>query len=1169
MANQQAQQSGRQAGQNYARGFDRAANESSTFGRVAATTAAKATLVGAAAAAAAPGLLQLTAALVPATGAAIALPAALLSIKAVTGTVKLAALGVGEAIQEGFTGSAEKAAEALKALPPEARIFAKSVIGLKGDLEGLRTVVSDRMFAPINESFEPLVNRYLPLAQTQLPRISQAVGATAGQFAIAATKGQLFGGVNAVLENTSLAIALANENVFGLTDALGNVLKVGAPVVAELGRGFGETSGKVAEFINEAAKTGQLAQWMRDGINTIKTLGSIAGNVFGIVNSLMRAATASGGNLLITLRDITGQIDDFLKSGQGLEGLNATFKVMGDIGQGLRTGLGAALPAIAQSAAIAGPTIGQLAQVAGDLVVAVAPLLPYFTELATLLLRLLIPALASLAKFMAEHETLMKVVATAIGVVVLATKAYAAAVFLATAYTKAATIATTAWTVITRIAAIASNAWAVAQWALNVAMTANPIGVVIAIVIALVAAIVLAYKNSETFRKIVQAAWQGIQTAAKWAWDNVLKPVMNFIIVAAKEVGGWFTWLWKNAIQPAWAGIKIVIQVWWAYASAVFDAVMKVVRVMADIFMWFWRNIITPVWKGIELAIKIAWKAIEIVFGIIEVAVRALAMLFTWYWKNVIVPVWQGISSAISTAWNWINNNVFQPIIRFVSGVFTTLWRTYQALVTAVWTAIRNALMAAWNWIRDNVFNPLRNFITGALVNSWNTAKNLIVSAWNAIKTPIAAAWHWIRDNVFSPIQNFITKTIPNAFSTGVSAIKSAWDKVKEAAAVPIRFVVNTVINNGIIKGFNWISDKVGGPHIDPINLGFARGGILPGYTPGRDVHRFHGRAGTLDLSGGEAIMRPEFTKAVGSNFIEMMNAAARRGGVAGVRRMMMTENHERFKDGGIWGGIKAVGGNIVDGVKGAWNALTNPVDTFKGFIKGMLGNIPGLGFVKDMAIGAIGKVVDSVANWITSKFNAFGGSFGDWPSGPGAQRGDSGVWRNIVKLINSTGPLSGSFGNGYRPGDPLWHGSGRAVDWMGFNQDALASFLAARRPLELIHRTNSRDYAYSRGRNMGSFNAGLMEAHRNHIHIAMKRGGIFRYDRGGWFNPGQLGINQLKRPEAVLTPEESAGLKAMGTDKLIELIEELIEAVKLVAPGVGDALRGSGRGLINRARQA
>lgn len=149
---------------------------------------------------------------------------------------------------------------------------------------------------------------------------------------------------------------------------------------------------------------------------------------------------------------------------------------------------------------------------------------------------------------------------------------------------------------------------------------------------------------------------------------------------------------------------------------------------------------------------------------------------------------------------------------------------------------------------------------------------------------------------------------------------------------------------------------------------------------------------------------------------------------------------------------------------------------------------------------------------------------FGDWPASPGAQRGDSGVWRRIVSLIKSSGIEQGEFGNAYRPGDPKWHGSGRAVDWMGYNMDALASFLAAKRPLELIHRTKTRDYAYTRGVNKGSFNNALMEAHRNHIHIAMAQGGTIRepvFGVGASGNTYSFGENW--QPERV-TPMTGGG---------------------------------------------
>jgi hypothetical protein len=90
----------------------------------------------------------------------------------------------------------------------------------------------------------------------------------------------------------------------------------------------------------------------------------------------------------------------------------------------------------------------------------------------------------------------------------------------------------------------------------------------------------------------------------------------------------------------------------------------------------------------------------------------------------------------------------------------------------------------------------------------------------------------------------------------------------------------------------------------------------------------------------------------------------------------------------------------------------------------------------------------------------------------------------------------------------------------MGYNQDPLATFLAGKRPLELIHRTNQRDYAYTRGRNKGSFNNALMEAHRNHIHIAMGDGGVINEHvvgvglrSGASYEFGERGIPETVTP--------------------------------------------------------
>lgn len=93
---------------------------------------------------------------------------------------------------------------------------------------------------------------------------------------------------------------------------------------------------------------------------------------------------------------------------------------------------------------------------------------------------------------------------------------------VASAAQRVATLATTAVT----------GAWTAAQWLLNAALTANPIGLVIVGVAALIAVLVLAYKRSETFRAIVQGAMRGVVAAIGW------------VVGAARGMWSWIRGNW-------------------------------------------------------------------------------------------------------------------------------------------------------------------------------------------------------------------------------------------------------------------------------------------------------------------------------------------------------------------------------------------------------------------------------------------------------------------------------------------------------------------------------------------------------------------------------------------------------------------------------------------------
>jgi len=122
------------------------------------------------------------------------------------------------------------------------------------------------------------------------------------------------------------------------------------------------------------------------------------------------------------------------------------------------------------------------------------------------------------------------------------------------------------------------------------------------------------------------------------------------------------------------------------------------------------------------------------------------------------------------------------------------------------------------------------------------------------------------------------------AFQFGVDAIRTTWSKIKDAARIPVKFVVDTVYNSGIVPLWNAIATRSA--------LVRSAVEIRRRWRPAR-LHARPGRSPGA-LSGGEAVMRPEWTRAVGPGYVHTMNAAARSGGVPGVRGALA------FADGGI-----------------------------------------------------------------------------------------------------------------------------------------------------------------------------------------------------------------------------------------------------------------------------
>lgn len=73
------------------------------------------------------------------------------------------------------------------------------------------------------------------------------------------------------------------------------------------------------------------------------------------------------------------------------------------------------------------------------------------------------------------------------------------------------------------VVSAATKAWSVAQAALNVIMSLNPIGIVVMAIAALVAIVIAAYNNCEEFRNICDKVWAVVKQLASAVWDFLVK----------------------------------------------------------------------------------------------------------------------------------------------------------------------------------------------------------------------------------------------------------------------------------------------------------------------------------------------------------------------------------------------------------------------------------------------------------------------------------------------------------------------------------------------------------------------------------------------------------------------------------------------------------------------
>ena len=352
-------------------------------------------------------------------------------------------------------------------------------------------------------------------------------------------------------------------------------------------------------------------------------------------------------------------------------------------------------------------------------------------------------------------------------------------------FTKQVTVSKLAQAGWAKVTAVATGA----QKALSAAMTANPIGIIIAAIAAAIAIIVLLYTKCEWFRDGVNAIFTAIKGALSQviaAAQNAVASAAAFLSNAQSSIAEFFSaarqkftaaveflsGVWQSitaATSAAWQTIKNAVQVGIMLIGEVLSAAFQIITLP---FQFIWQNCrdtVLAVWEAIRTAISTALTAIS----------SAISEKWTAI-QSFFGPILSAIGSAVSGAWATVaekTSAAYEAVKEYISQKLTAAKETAGGILSAMHSAAATA-WGAISSVASSAFEAARSAITGKITAARTAVSSAVAGIRTAISTALTAARTTV-ENIFGSIYNAIIgkmEAAKNAVGSVISAIKQKFN---------------------------------------------------------------------------------------------------------------------------------------------------------------------------------------------------------------------------------------------------------------------------------------------------------------------------------------------------------------------------------------------------------
>ena len=298
---------------------------------------------------------------------------------------------------------------------------------------------------------------------------------------------------------------------------------------------------------------------------------------------------------------------------------------------------------------------------------------------------------------------------------------------------------------------LANEGVTIAQWLLNAAMSANPIGLVIAAITGLVAGLVYLWNTNEGFRNACINAWNAIKEVGENVWGSIrdffivtIPNAWNSLVSWFQNIPSWFKGIWDSVLA--------VFSEWGNNIKSFFsETIPAIINSVVD-----WFN---------ELPYKIGYALGTALSNIVKWGTD------TWIYLTTNVPI-------------WINS-----IVEFFS-----------ELPDKIWTWLVNAFNKVVEW-GNNMFNKASE-VASQFINN-------IVNYFSQLPGKV---WTWLLDTI-AKISTFASDLANKAREAGNNMVNNIINAVKSLPSQMASIGKNIVqgVWNGIVSMGSWLTDKVKG----------------------------------------------------------------------------------------------------------------------------------------------------------------------------------------------------------------------------------------------------------------------------------------------------------------------------------------------------------------------